>query len=97
MSEQDAWRDGENAPRVERPIGRVNVDDCVAAVPHTPHRTKGRVGSRGPTLVVTNTPLRSYRTYRLPKWLARLGTCGKALLLTLKDTVTFADMHRFLS
>jgi hypothetical protein len=29
-------------------LGRVNVDDSVAAVPHTPHRTRSRVGSRGP-------------------------------------------------
>jgi hypothetical protein len=35
----EAWRDEENAPRVGRPIGRVNVDDSVAAVPHAPHHT----------------------------------------------------------
>jgi hypothetical protein len=45
MSNTEAWRDEENAPRVERPIGRVNVDDSVAAVPHTPHRTRSSVGS----------------------------------------------------
>jgi hypothetical protein len=27
-------------------------------VPYTPHHTRSKVGSRGPTLVVTNTPLR---------------------------------------
>jgi hypothetical protein len=57
-SDTEAWRDEENAPRVGRPIGRVNVDDSVAAVPHTPRRTMSRVGSRGRTLVVTNAPLR---------------------------------------
>ena len=40
----EAWRDDEeNAPRVARPIGRVNVDDSVAAVPHT-HRIAQGVG-----------------------------------------------------
>ena len=49
-SDAEALRDEENAPRVGRLIGRVNVDDSVAAVPHTPHHTKSRVGSRGPVL-----------------------------------------------
>ncbi len=31
----EVWRDEENAPRVGRPFGRVNVDDSVADVPHT--------------------------------------------------------------
>ena len=40
----EAWRDDEeNAPRVARPIGRVNVDDSVAAIPHT-HRIAQGVG-----------------------------------------------------
>jgi hypothetical protein len=43
----EAWRDKENAPRVGRPIGRINVDDIVADVPHTLHHTRSRVGSRG--------------------------------------------------
>jgi hypothetical protein len=47
ISYTEAWRDEENTPRVGRPIGRVNVDDSVADVPHTPNRTRSRVGSRG--------------------------------------------------
>jgi hypothetical protein len=57
-SDTEAWRDEENAPRVGRSIGRANVDDSVADVQHTSHRTRSRVGSRGPTLVVNNAPLR---------------------------------------
>ena len=64
MSDTEAWRDEENAPRVGRPIGRVNVDDSVAAVPHTPHRTRNRARSQGPTLAITNTPLRIVYKYR---------------------------------
>ena len=37
ISDMEAWRDEENAPRVGRPIGRANVDDSVVAVPHTHH------------------------------------------------------------
>jgi len=48
-SDTEARRDDEeNAPRVGRPFGRVNVDDSVADVPHTLHHTRSRVGSRGP-------------------------------------------------
>jgi hypothetical protein len=43
---------------LDDPFGRVNVDDSVAALPHTPHRTRSRVGSRGPKLSKVNTPLR---------------------------------------
>jgi hypothetical protein len=41
---------------LDDPFGRVNIDDSVAAVPHTPHRTWSRVGSRGPILSKDNTP-----------------------------------------
>jgi hypothetical protein len=61
MSDTEVWQTSvSDKPRVERHIGRVNVDDSVAVVPHTPHCIRSRVGSRGPTLVVTkfNTPLR---------------------------------------
>ena len=43
---------------LDDPFGRVNVDDSVAALPHTPHRTWSRVGSRGSILSKVNTPLR---------------------------------------
>ena len=41
---------------LDDPFGRVNVDDSVAALPHTPHRTRSRVGSRGLILSKVNTP-----------------------------------------
>ena len=37
-------------------FGRGNADDSVAAVPHTPHHTWSRVGSRGPKLSKVSTP-----------------------------------------
>jgi hypothetical protein len=40
---------------LDDPFGRVNVDDSVAAIPNTPHRTWSRVGSRGPILSKVNT------------------------------------------
>jgi hypothetical protein len=45
-------RRGGLARRGERASSDVDdsVDDSVAAVPHTPHHTKSRVGSRGPVL-----------------------------------------------
>ena len=42
-SDVEAWRDEENAPRVGRPIGRVNVDDSVERLYHT-HRIAQGVG-----------------------------------------------------
>jgi hypothetical protein len=43
---------------LDDPFGRVIVDDSTIALPHTPHSTWGRVGSRGPILSKVNTPLR---------------------------------------
>ena len=43
---------------LDDPFGRVNVDDSAAALPHTPHSTWSRVGSRGLISSKVNTPLR---------------------------------------
>ena len=45
---------------LDDPFGHANADDSTAALPHTPHSTWSRVGSRGPILSKVNT-----LTYRI--------------------------------